>query len=322
MEEILSKIEKFAANPKTAYFAGEARKIIAQIEENKLLAESNPEMKELALGDIASLEESLKSLVSRCEEIVKEDQVESKSPKGLIMEIRAGAGGDEASSFAARLAEMYQRYSANHGYEVLIADESKNELGGYKEVVLEINGKGAYGALKHEMGVHRVQRVPVTEKSGRIHTSTASVAVLPIVPVESIEIDMKDIEMGFSRSGGAGGQNVNKVETAVRIVHKPSGIVVLSQSQRSQARNKDRAFEILAAKLADLKIQGDQAAASEIRAKQIGTGDRSEKIRTYNYLQDRITDHRIKESWHNIEKILAGEIDPIIEALSNAEKGD
>ena len=196
-----------------------------------------------------------------------------------------------------------------------VLDESRSALKGYKEASFEMSGKGVYKLLRFETGVHRVQRIPATEKNGRVHTSTASVAIMPIYKKSTIEINPGDIEMEFTRSGGAGGQNVNKVETAVRIVHKPTGLVVRCQSERTQQRNREKALEILQAKIQNLHDEEEAKKLSSDRKEQIGTGDRSEKIRTYNFPQDRITDHRIKESWSNIEGVMAGEIDRIIETI-------
>ena len=226
-------------------------------------------------------------------------------PSSVVMELRAGAGGDEAAIFARDLKDMYQKYAERRGWKVRTIDD----------LTLEIAGDGAYDALRYETGVHRVQRVPLTEKSGRIHTSTASVAVLPIRAKSKIDIRPADIQMEFSRSGGAGGQNVNKVETAVRLIHTPTGIDVRSSSERSQLANREKAMQILSAKLEQLQDEKEVKEHAAERKAQIGTGDRSEKIRTYNFLQDRVTDHRLKESWHNLPKILAGNIDDIIEAL-------
>lgn len=232
-----------------------------------------------------------------------------------ILEIRAGAGGDEAALFAADLFRMYQAYAPKKNWTLTILDESKNDLGGYKEIVAELRGKNVYDALKYESGVHRIQRVPATEKSGRIHTSTASVAILPFAEAKEMEIKEADLEVSFSRAGGPGGQNVNKVETAVRLLHKPTGIIISSRTERSQLANRERALEILRAKLLDEKIRKEEEAQSKERKGQIGTADRSEKIRTYNFLQDRVTDHRLNKSWHNIQNIMSGNLDQIIEAF-------
>ena len=238
------------------------------------------------------------------------------APNKIIMEIRGGAGGDEAAIFAGDLARMYQRYAAKRGWSFTILDRNETSLQGYKSLVAEIKGEGVYDAFRNESGVHRVQRVPATERSGRVHTSTASVAVLPIVEAREVSINQGDLEVTFSRAGGPGGQNVNKVETAVRILHKPTGIVVASREERSQYANREKAMDILRAKLYEIEQLKATGNITDLRREQVGSGDRSEKIRTYNFPDDRITDHRIGKKWHNIEKIIEGNMDPIVEAFA------
>lgn len=275
--------------------------------------------KQLAEPEIFSDPQKIKELsreLSWIEKLLKSGNV-SAGPEDAIIEIRAGAGGDEASLFARALFFMYRRFAEKKGWKIIPLHESKSDLGGYKEVIFEISGKHAYQTLKHESGVHRVQRIPETEKLGRVHTSTASVAVLPKACETDVEIKPQDIKVEFFRSSGPGGQNVNKVETAVRIYHLPSGLIVSSQDSRSQQANRERAMELLRSKLLDEKIRNEQKKTAEKRREQIGTGDRSEKIRTYNFPQDRVTDHRIKKSWHSIESILQGNIEDIIGAFQN-----
>ncbi len=237
-----------------------------------------------------------------------------------IIEIRAGTGGEEAALFAAKLFEMYKKYASQKGWQLSIVDSAITPIGGYKNITFELSGKNVYEKIQYESGVHRVQRIPDTEKSGRVHTSTATIAVLPKAKETDVEIKAEELEISFYRAGGPGGQNVNKVSTAVRILHKPSGIVVSSQQERSQAQNKERAMDVLRSKILDIKKREQVGSITEERRKQIGSGDRSEKIRTYNFPQDRITDHRIKKSWSNIDKILDGNLDPLIESIDSELK--
>jgi peptide chain release factor 1 len=308
-------LKSYRDNPKTAYLMTEYDRLSGEIASNQELAQSDDGMVELAKEEIHGLEKQQAELFQKIVEINEEDRGKLEEIKKLVLEIRAGAGGEESAIFAYDLAEMYRLYCESKNWSFVLTDESRSELGGYKEAVFEISGQGAYDDLKYEMGVHRVQRIPATEKQGRVHTSTASVAILPLREHEDIKVDPSDLEIGTTRSGGAGGQNVNKVETAVRILYKPTGLVVKSSSERSQLRNKDKAMSILVAKLALEREEKEASQQAATRKSQIGTADRSEKIRTYNILQDRITDHRIKQSWHGIEKIMNGQLGQLIETL-------
>ncbi|MBA3789515.1 PCRF domain-containing protein [Patescibacteria group bacterium] len=302
---------EFKKNHATAYLAEEYERLAIEAQSSTHAAGNDLELLTMAAEDTARIETRQKEILEDIERILSREKEEAAAPKAIVLEFRAGAGGDEATLFAQELKEMYQRYADANGWRVRVIDE----------LTLEIEGATAYEALRYETGVHRVQRVPVTEKTGRIHTSTASVAALPIRVKPVIEINPADIEMEFTRSGGAGGQNVNKVETAVRLVHKPTGVDVRSSSERSQLANRQKAMEILSAKLEAFAVEEEARKHAADRKGQIGTGDRSEKIRTYNFLQDRVTDHRLKESWHNLPKIMLGGIEPIVEALSAAAKG-
>ncbi len=299
---------EFKANHKTAYLAEEYERLSAELAESREAAGEDAVLLEMAAEDEERIGARQQEILSTIEDILNKEKEEESLPKAVVLEFRAGAGGDEASLFAQELRDMYQKYAEAKGWRVQVVDD----------LSLQVDGSDAYEALRHETGVHRVQRVPLTEKAGRIHTSTASVASLPIRTKPKFEINPADIEMEFSRSGGAGGQNVNKVESAVRLIHTPTGIDVRSTSERSQLNNRLKAMEILSAKLETLYEEEEAKKHAALRAGQIGTGDRSEKIRTYNFPQDRVTDHRLKESWHNLPKIMEGSIDPIIEALKEA----
>lgn len=295
----------FKKNFATAYLAEEYERLEKEASDARVSAGDDQELMRMAEEDESRVYARQADILVEIEQILNKEKEDVTNPVSVVMELRAGAGGDEAAIFAQDLKEMYQKYAQMRGWKTRVIDD----------LTLEIIGANAYSALRYETGVHRVQRVPLTEKSGRIHTSTASIAVLPIRSKSKIEINPADIEIEFSRSGGAGGQNVNKVETAVRLIHRPTGIDVKSSSERSQLANREKAMQILTAKLEFLHEEEEAKKHAAERKAQIGTGDRSEKIRTYNYLQDRVTDHRLKESWHNLPKILAGGIDDLIEAL-------
>ncbi len=318
MIEETMDIQLYKDNQKTQYHALQYERLQQEADEVRELAANDPSMAELAELELAGIVEQQTALVTQMEEMVKEEEEEDRFPNEVILEVRAGAGGDEAALFAGDLANMYRLYAETQGWNVRPIATSLGPVDGYKEASFDVRGVDVYKKLRFETGVHRVQRIPETEKSGRIHTSTASVAILPIRKKVTFQIDPTEVDMEFSRSGGAGGQNVNKVETAVRLIHRPTGIDVRCTSERTQGANREKAMQILTAKLQELKEEEEAKKYAAERKGQIGTGDRSEKIRTYNILQDRVTDHRIKQSWHNIEGIFRGDIESILQALADA----
>ena len=299
----------------------EYQKVTREIEEAEALSrEADPELRQLAAAEKAGLLERQARLLREIEHmLIPKDP---RDERNVIVEIRAGAGGDEAALFAGDLLRMYIRYAERHGWKSELLSGSPTGLGGFKEAVLAIGGRGAYSRLKYESGVHRVQRVPATEASGRIHTSTATVAVLPEAEEVDVTIRPDELRVDTYRAGSAGGQNVNKVETAVRITHLPTGIVIACQDERSQHQNREKAMRILRAHLLERAIEQQQAEIAQARRRQVGTAERSEKIRTYNFPQDRVTDHRIGKTLHDLPSVLDGDLDELIEALVSADHAE
>jgi peptide chain release factor 1 len=301
--------------------ARQYRQILIQLEEARQLQNSDDEeLKQLAENEISDLEPKIEQLNAEIKSMLLPR--DKRDRRNVIMEIRAGTGGDEAALFAADLFRMYTRYAEHHGWEVDILSANEIGIGGYKEIIFMVKGKGAFSKLKYESGVHRVQRIPVTESQGRIHTSTATVAVLAEVDDFEIAIPENDIRVDVYKSAGAGGQNVQKNSTAVRITHLPTGIVVQCQDERSQLQNKQRAMSILRARLYEIEEERRRMELDQTRRSQVGTGERSEKIRTYNYPQSRVTDHRINKSNFNLPNVMQGYIDEFIEELATRDESE
>jgi len=332
LERLLQEPEVISDTRRIAELSREYNKLREVIEKNKKLEEVNKaileteqslkeetekELKEIALEELRDLKRKKGELEKEIEISLK--PIDPMDKKDIIIEIRAGTGGEEAALFAAELFRMYSRYAERMGWKTHLISASRTGIGGLKEVIFEINGENVYSHLKYESGVHRVQRIPETEKSGRVHTSAATVAVLPEAEEVDIKIEPKDLRIDTFLSSGHGGQSVQTTYSAVRVTHLPTGLVVACQDERSQQQNKEKALQVLRSRLLALEEEKRLKELGEKRKAQIGTGDRSEKIRTYNFPQDRVTDHRIKKNWHNIKDILDGNLDPIISTLKEKE---
>lgn len=300
----------------------EYTKINIDIDEAKEMLEENndDDFKQLLKEELINNKESLEKIKEELKVLLLPK--DPNDDKNVIVEIRGGAGGDEAALFAGALFRMYSRYAERHRWKTEIMSINESDIGGFKEIVFLINGKGAYSRLKYESGVHRVQRIPTTESNGRIHTSTVTVAVLPEAEDVDVELDMNDVRIDVFRSSGNGGQSVNTTDSAVRVTHAPTGIVISCQDEKSQLKNKDKALKILRAKLYDLELEKQHSEVSAERKSQVGTGDRSERIRTYNYPQGRVTDHRVGLTLHRLESVLDGDLDEVMDTLITTDQAE
>lgn len=320
-KELIKISQEHAGLKKAMALILELEKIADNIKQNnEIIASEDGELKEMAQNELAGLIKQEEKLSEELDEEIHPSSPNDK--RNAILEIRAGTGGDEAALFAGDLFRMYSRYCERRGWKLALIDSNVIGIGGYKEIIFEVKGDGAYGLLKFEAGTHRVQRVPETEKQGRVHTSTATVVVLPEAEEIDIEVKPNDVRIDTFCSSGPGGQSVNTTYSAVRLVHIPTGIMVSSQTERSQHQNKERAFQVLRSRLLARQEEERRLASSNAHATQVGAGDRADKVRTYNFPQDRVTDHRINMSWHSIPRIMDGEIDELVLSLKKAARAE
>ena len=321
-KELIKISQEHASLKKIVGLISDWEKTQQEISDNQEIIKQaeDPELLKMAEGGLPTLKEKAAQLAEELEEELHPASPNDK--KNAIIEIRAGAGGDEAALFAGDLFRMYARFSERRGWKIELLNSSVIGIGGYKEIIFTVKGESAYGLLKFEAGTHRVQRVPETEKQGRVHTSTATVVVLPEADEVDIEIKMSDVRIDTFCSSGPGGQSVNTTYSAIRVLHVPTGIIVSCQDQKSQHQNKEKALQVLRSRLLAKQEEERRLSESSARQIQVGGGDRSDKIRTYNFPQDRVTDHRINESWHSLPRIMDGEIEPIVESLKQASKNE